>query len=252
MNCQGVISKLGFRCRDLGADTLRVWSPFSYGNDGERIGLYVEKQRNGYRVTDNCEALMHASSMGVSLSENKVNAVRRATGFGVSISDGGEITAFVSEDDLGQGLASVLNASLAVSHLEGQWSPRARASSFANRVAGVLENSLGEKLLRNVTVTGASGHQLEFLLAVQSRAGLTYVQPIAATEDNTVDWKNVYAGWGRLTDLKKAKIAGTSRVAVIEEAVNDAEMDNATAILADTASVVNFSKLREWAHRIAA
>jgi hypothetical protein len=243
---------MGFRCRDIGDGTLRVWSPFTYANDGERIGLYVEKLASGYRVTDACESLMHASSMGISLTANKVNAVRRSTGYGVEISNGGEIAAFVSEADIGRGVASVLNASLAVSHLEGHWAPRAKADSFTKMVTAVLETVLGDRVTKNVTVTGASGHQLELPLSVRLATTTVYVQPIATTEENKVDWKNVYAGYGRMIDLKNAALESSSRVVVLEDAANDDEMLKAVGLLADTASVVNYSNLRAWAEQKAA
>jgi hypothetical protein len=243
---------MGFRCRPIDSDTLRVWSPFTYGGDGERIGLYVEKSPNGYRITDACESLMHASSMGIPLTVNKLNAVRRSIGLTASISEGGEISAFVSEEDIGRGVASVLNASLAVSHLEGHWAPRAKPDSFVKNVATVLEASLGDKVLRNVSVVGASGHQLELPIAVKLAASLVYVQPIASTEENKIDWKNVYAGYGRMIDLKNASVEGTSRLIVLEDAANDPETAKAVRLLAETSPVVQYSKLRAWAAQKAA
>lgn len=252
MNCQSVIASMGFRCRDIGGETLRIWSPFTYGNDGQRIGLYVEKTATGYRVTDNCEALRHASSMGINLTANKINAVRRSVGFEALVSDGGEISAYVTEEKIGQGVASVLNATLAVSHLEGHWAPKARADSFTKTVADVLESVLGERVARNVTVTGASGHQLELPLAVRLDSLTVYVQPIASTEQNTVDWKNVYAGWGRMTDLKNAALPDATRMFVLEEASNDGEMTKAMSVLAEAASIVQYRNLRAWAEQKAA
>lgn len=247
MNCQSVISSMGFVCREVGGDALRVWSPFTYGHDGERIGLYVEKAGSGYRVTDNCEALMHASYMGINLTQGRMNAIRKAAGVGAQVSEGGEITANVSEEMLGSGVAAVLNATMAVSHFETQWQPRWHQESFTKSVETVLEAVLGEMVLKNVTVTGASGHQLELPLAVRSGRVLTYVQPISATDEKKVDWNNVYAGWGRMTDIKNANLEDVARLVVLEEAANDPEMKRAVVLLSDSAAVVNFSKLPQWA-----
>ena len=252
MNCQKIIANMGFQCRDLGDETLRIWSPFTYGNDGQHIGLYVEKTNTGYRVTDNCESLMHASSMGINLTQNKINAVNKSVGFEVLISDGGEIATLVNEVDIGRGVASVLNAALSVSHFESIWGPRAKSESFAKIVATVLEESLGSKVLKNVTVTGASGHQLELPLAIKAGLTLIYVQPIAATEEDGVDWKNVYAGYGRMTDLKNAEIEDTSRMIVLEDAANDDEMQKASMLLSASASIVRYSNLSNWAKKKAA
>lgn len=248
MNCQTLISDLGFDCQDIGGDTLRVWSPFTHANDGEIIGLYVEKLRDGYRVTDNAEAFMHASMMGIKLSDRRFDAVRRASG-DVEISNGGVISTFVDEQGLKEGFASVLNASMAVSHFETLWIPRIKSESFSKAVGDILEMELGNKLKRDVGVTGASGHQLSLPLAIIQTNAITYVQPIAASAEETIEWTNVYSGFGKMMDLKNA---GASRIVVLEDAANDSEFPKAQTLLGMSATVVKYSNLREWARKHAA
>ena len=253
MNCQDVISRLGFRCRDLGNDTLRVWSPFTYGNDGERIGFYVEKTTTGYVVTDNCEALMHADCMGINLTKGRIDALRNVTHFEPGlISDSGELIKFVSEDKLDVGMVSVLNAAIAVSHFEKQWRPRRKQESFVNSVAAILEESFGNRVQRKVTAIGASGHQLELPIGIRFDDQLTFVQPIATDENNAVDWKNVYASFGRMSDLKSAGSIEIGRLVVVEEAANDEDMKRAVSLLSTTAPVLYFNKLSDWAKQRAA
>lgn len=252
MNCQDVIANMGFRCRDLGDGTLRILSPFTFANDGEHIGLYVEEIPTGYRITDACESLMHASAMGASITLNRLNALRKSIGYSVDISVDGEISAFTHKEGLSAALAAVLNGSLAASHLEPHWLPRHRSESFVESVSSLLERSLGERVLRGVEVKGASGHQLEIPLAVRLSEELVYVQPVATTEENTVDWKNVYASYGRMTDLKNAGIEGTSRLIVMEDASNDDQFKFALRILTEASSVVTYSKLPAWVEKRAA
>jgi hypothetical protein len=251
MNCQNLIAQLGFRCREIGEGALRVWSPFTYGKDGQRIGLYVEQTPQGYLVTDNAESFMHASNMGANLTPARFNAVRNAVGHSVQISAGGVISAFVSEEKLPLALADVLNASLAVSHYEYAWTPRSKSESFTAAVSDVLERAVGNRIRRNVQVIGASGHQLELPLAIALADQLVYIQPIATNQDNKVDWKSVYAGYGRMTDLKGAGAADTARVIVLEDASNEDEFAKAATLLSHSASVVPFKNLREWAVRYA-
>lgn len=246
MKCENLISQMGFSCRDLGGDTLRVWSPFTYSGDGERVGFYVEKSNNGYRITDACEAMMNATALGAHITESRMDSVRRAVGYKTNLSDGGEISTVVSEEDVGGGMAAVLNAALAVSHLKSEWKPRFRAETFLQNVEYVLKKSFAERLLKKVTITGASGHQLELPLGVQNGEAITYVQPIAATEENTMDWKRVYEAWGKMSDIKNAKNDHAQRLIVLEDSANDEEMSNAMSILLETASVVRYSALPRW------
>lgn len=250
MNCQSILSNIGFECMSLDAETLRIWSPFSYGHDGEHVGVYVEKRGNRVHVTDNAEALMHASAMGITITDKRIDAVRRAAS-DVSISRGGIISTTVDDSQVHEGVVAVLNAALAVGHFESAWAPRARAESFTKAVADILEAELGERLIRDVQVTGSSGHQLELPFAIQFKAELIYLQPVAA-EDDRVNWNNVYSGFGKMTDLKNAGADSGARVVVLEDAPGDPEMSKAVSLLAMSATVVQFPRLRQWIQRHAA
>lgn len=252
MSCREIVSHLGFACSDLGDGMFRVFSPFGYGEDGQLIGLYVEELQSGYRITDACESFMHASSLGLSITEARVSAVRRSIGVGAQVSEDGEISALVSKDDLRSGLIAVLNGSLAVSHGEAHWKPRRKNETFLESVTVALESRLGSRVLKSVQVRGASGHQLELPLAVQLTAQIIYVEPVAATEDNEVNWKNVYASFGRMIDLKKANIEGASRVIVLEDSSNEEQFQFALNALTETSAVVPYSRLHEWTRKIAA
>ncbi len=247
MNCEEVILKLGFSCQGIGGETLRINSPFTYAGDGGRIGFYIEKTLSGLRITDGCEAMMQAAAMGSNITQSRVNSVRRAVGSFDYLSDDGEISALVEEKDLGSAMAAVLNTALAVSHLHLEWKPRMRSDTFLKNVESVLENTLGGRVLKKVTITGASGHQLELPLAVRSGLSLIYVQPVASTEENTVDWKRVYEAWGRMSDIKNGADEYAQRLVVLEESANDPEMKSAASLLADSSAVVRYSKLKSWA-----
>ena len=246
MNCENVISEMGFACRDLGGETFRVWSPFTYSGDGERVGFYMEKTNSGYRITDGCEAIMNAAAMGAQITNSRMDAVRRAVGHQAQLSDDGEISALVTADNVGSGMAAVLNTALAVSHLKFEWKPRFRAETFLQNVEQTLKQSFDKMVLKKVTITGASGHQLELPLGVQNGDAITYVQPIAATEENTVDWKRVYEAWGKMSDIKHSHNEHARRLIVLEESENDPEMNNAMSLLLDIAPVVRYSALSRW------
>lgn len=248
MNCEELIGKLGFRCRPLGEGAYRLWSPFTYGNDGELVGLYVEPAGDGYLVTDNAASFMHAASMGANLTKVRVNAIRRLAGDAVIVSEGGEIRAHVREDQLPDAIANVLNVAMAVSHYESAWLPRAASAAFSDAVGQVLAEALGDRLKRNVKVTGASGHQIEIPFVVESGSERTYIQPVAYGDDR-VEWDYVYRGLGKMLDLKNAGADDAARTIVIDDARPDEELAKAITLLAVAATVVNFSRLRTWAER---
>lgn len=135
MNCTEVMANMGFECAELSEKMLRVWSPFTYGNDGEVIGFYVERVGpDKYRVTDGAASLRHAASMGIGLNRKRIEALRAIAGPDANVSDGGEISAAASELGLTDAIAAVLNAALAVSHLEFGWRPRTLSETFTAEV----------------------------------------------------------------------------------------------------------------------
>ena len=93
MNCSNVLRDMGFECKQLSDKMLRVWSPFTYGIDGEVIGFYVEQTNAGYRVTDGAQALRHAESVGIELNKKRLEVLRSIAGGSANISSGGEISA---------------------------------------------------------------------------------------------------------------------------------------------------------------
>jgi hypothetical protein len=246
MNCSTLISSLGFECRPLGEGALRIWSPFTYGQDGECVGLYVEDQGATFRVTDNAEAVCHAMSMGVSLSKARMEALRKAIPADVQLSPGGSMYMTVREPELPSAIASVLSASMAVGHFEAQWAPRMRGAQFTSRVAELLVPAFGGALNRDVQVLGASGHQLElpFLLLLKTRP--TYIQTVSSDEES-IDWNNVYAGFGKMMDLRNAGAETSQRIVVLDdEAIPQDELSKAVSVLQESSTVVPFSSLPAW------
>lgn len=252
MRCREIVAQMGFACSDLGDGMFRLFSPFSYGEDGQLIGVYIEELQTGYRVTDACESFMHASAMGLSITEARMSAVRKSIGFAAEVSEDGEISALVSQDDLRAGLIAVLNGSFAVSHGEAHWKPRRRNETFLENVTLALESRLGNRVVRAAHVRGASGHQLEIPLAVQLPDQTIYIEPVAATEDDEVNWKNVYSSYGRMMDLKRANIEGTARLIVLEDASNEEQFQYALNVLHETSSVLRYSSLPEWTRKLVA
>lgn len=247
MNCHDLINDLGFRCKNISEDLIRVWTPFTYGNDGEVVAFYVEKDADKYRVTDNAASLMHAASLGVNLTPNRISKLRRLWGDEVTVSDGGEIAKVVNAENLKEAVASVINASMIVSHHETSWLPRSRAISFNEEVGRVLSETVGESLLRrNVLVPGASGHQIEIPFVIERETAQTYIQPVAYGDGN-VDWDNVYRGLGKMLDLKNAGADDAARTVVIDDSEPDEEIGKAITLLTIACSVVYFSKLAPWA-----
>lgn len=252
MNCTDTLASMGFKCAEVSENMIRVWSPFTYGNDGEIVGFYVETTgTDKYRVTDGAESLRHASSLGINLGRNRLDALRAIAGPRALVSSGGEISATADQSSLTEAIAAVLNAALAVSHLEFRWLPRASYETFTAEVGERLESALAGRVKKNVTVTGASGHQIEIPFAVIAQDRDTYVQPVGYG-DGRVKWDTVYRAFGKMVDLKNVDAAQDQRVIVVDDRNTHEDLGQSITFLSESATVVRYSGIERWLARVAA
>ena len=251
MNCEALLANLGFKCRSLSDDVFRVWSPFTFGNDGHTIAVYVQKGPKGYIVSDDAAAAMHASSIGIRLSKKRMRQLRTMMGNRVELSEGGKISVICTEADLSDSISAVVGAAMAVSHAEPMWVPTEADEKFIQKVEAVLIDEIGyEGFKRDYLVRGASGHEIAVPFAIETIGnGPTYIQPVGSRNDS-VYWNAVYQGMGRMTDIKEADNRDGSRVVILEEVDDKAEMAMAINILTIAAKVVPFEGMHTWVKRL--
>lgn len=248
MNCANLLENLGYTCAPRQNGALRLWSPFTF-DDGEHLGLFLEPSDNGqWLVTDHADTLMHASAHGAKLTRPRLDKIR-AQFTDVKISEGGALMAVTGQDNLARTITEVLNTAIAISHAEESWKPKTREQKFIAAVGKELEAVAGKKLQRNITVSGVSGHQIEFPFAIDDpAAGRQYIQPVAYG-DERVDWGNVYKASGKMFDLKSAGAEEGQRIVIVEDNPGDEELGKAVTLLSYTAMVLLFSHRAQWLPR---
>lgn len=245
MNCTDLLENLGYTCAPRQNGALRLWSPFTF-KDGEHLALFLEPSANGqWLVTDHADILMHASAHGANLTPNRLDKIRIQF-TDVKISEGGALLAVTGQDNLARTITEVLNMAIAIIHAEESWKPKNREQKFIATVGRELEAVVGKRLLRSVTVSGVSGHQIEFPFAIDgSSAGRQFIQPVAY-DDERVDWSNVYKASGKMFDLKSAGAEDGQRIIIVEDDPDDEELGKAVTLLSYTSNVLLFSHRTKW------
>lgn len=248
MNCTNLLENLGYTCAQRQNGALRLWSPFTF-DDGEHLALFLEPSGNGqWLITDHADTLMHASAHGAKLTRPRLDKIKEQFTT-VKISEGGALVAVTDEDNLARTVTDVLNTAIAISHAEESWRPKTREQKFVATVGQELEAVVGNKLLRNVTVTGVSGHQIEIPFAIDDPTmGRQLIQPVAYG-DERMDWANVYKASGKMLDLKSAGAEEGQRIVVVEDIPGDDELGKAATLLSYTATVLLFSHRAQWLPR---
>lgn len=248
MNCANLLENLGFYCAQRDNGALRLWSPFTF-DDGEHLGLFLEPiSDDQWLVTDHADTLMHAGALGAKLTKPRLDAIR--TRFpGIVLTEGGEVRATTTRDELPSTVTAVLSTAIAISHAETRWLPKNNEERFNQLVGRELQAVAGERLQRNVTVQGVSGHQLEFPFVIDlPGGGRHFIQPVASGDEH-IDWGNVYKAGGKMLDLKSAGADEHQRIVVIEDIPGDEELGKAMTFLSVTTSVLLFSHRAQWLSR---
>lgn len=248
MNCTDLLENLGYTCAPRQNGAARLWSPFTF-DDGEHLGLFLEPSDNGqWLVTDHADTLMHASAHGAKLTPSRLDKIR-AQFTEVKISEGGALIAVTGQDNLARTITEVLNTAIAISHAEESWRPKSHEQKFIATVGQELEAVVGKRLLRSVSVSGVSGHQIEFPFAIDGAAlGRQFIQPVAYG-DERVDWSNVYKASGKMFDLKSAGAEDGQRIVIVEDDPDDEELGKAVTLLSYTSNVLLFSHRDQWLPR---
>lgn len=252
MNCEHALRNLAFSCRPVGEGVVFVTSPFSIDGDGERVGAYVIERGDGMvKVSDNCATLMNLASRGVNVVAGKLRSVKALAVGLAEIHDSGEIAAHTARGNASLAVADVCATAVAVAGKGSEWLRVSKQSDFEERVGAVLDQSLHDRLRRRVKIFGASGRQIEFPFLIDRDSSAFYVQPVAYGETH-VPTENVYRGLGKMTELALLDVPIEQRIIVIEDVVDDPSVAQAMTLLSSAATVLPYTRSRDWVQRLAA
>jgi len=252
MNCAKLLDRMGYDCSPLGDAGWCVHTPFLYSGDGEMIRLFVRDLPGGrVRIYDGGDAVMHAEVHGSKISRPRMEKIRRMLRAPVTLDEREEIGATCAVQDIPLIMPMVIDATLAVSHLETLWRPRKDRNQFIGEIEGALRPLAGEKLKRNVRVTGMSGHQIEFPLAISNAGQDRYIDAVSWNGEQ-LDWGSAYRVFGKMMDVDWTGMEERSHMVIVEDVEDNSQSQQVITFLARCAPVFKFSKLNSWIEAIVA
>jgi len=250
MNCSRIASLTQWHCTPSGVESVRVVSPIPMGEGGHQIAFYIaQPSADTFYLTDASETAIYAEQLGIEITKSKIESLNRTPGVEsaeFSHHDWSiEATGPISE--LQVALWDAVKLALALSFKTTKWRPKFAQARFQAIVVQELEAQIGaERIIRQAKVQGMSGHMIEFPAAIQRpEGGLVYVQPVAL-ENLKINWPSVYEFHGKLFDVKAASDID-NRIAVLETGATELEHGRAASFLANAATVLSLSDVREFA-----
>lgn len=249
MNCETLISSLGYSCSRLSEDLLRLTTPYTYYQDGELIDLYLKTlSENKYRLSDVGNTLFHAKSMDCNLDKSRLKQLFNLAGQEcIELTDEGELFCIASTQDLSIRVAEMIQVLIKSTSLEESWLSPMKNESFTD-IVGYYLDSCSSKIQRNVKVTGSSGHQLSFPFTVQAESGLFYIQPVSSRE-NKLNWNSVHAAYGKMAEIAEIDC---HRLVVLDDSCDVESSGQALTFLSGVSEAVLYSGRSQWGNMLAA
>lgn len=247
--CENLLDNLGYSCHNISNDILQLVTPFTKGNDGELIGVYIQRLSDDrYRVTDGGDSLAHMMQHNIRLNKNRTEELS-VKGFreGVDLSEIGEFYAVASKRNLTDIVNRVLTMCLEVGHMESIWLGSIKSKAFVDRVREFLFQTY-DHVAQDARLRGISGHQIEIAFSVKGTTDTSYLQP-AGTRAGKLYWPTIYKVSGMMGDLREAP---GRRFVILDDSVDSSELGAAITTLSEHASVLPFSRRADWHSSVAA
>jgi hypothetical protein len=247
MKCSVVLAEIGFECKELQDGVTLINTPFTFGEDGELISLHIVELGQGkIKITDAGYSVYHLASMGIKLNAGRVSELNTVIQMNsIEFDDNGEISVVCENEYASYYVPTVVKSVIAASTLGCQWSVKNSSKDFKKEVGAFLKGRFKRKLETNFSVTGRSGHQLEFPFVIRGDNGLVYIQPVGR-RSGQLNWDRVYSTHGKMTDIHRPD---NERIVFVDD-VDVTEIQRAQAFLEDTAKVVPYSSRDQWANTI--
>ncbi|MDA3979543.1 DUF1828 domain-containing protein [Gallibacterium sp. AGMB14963] len=121
--CNIAIKKLGFECETLTETVSYVASPFTYVDDGQVIGAFIQSLGNNrFKVTDDANALFNMESRGINITNSRFSKMQRILNQqGIELSQQCEIVCYATEETLAESVQSVIKGGMIASIIGINW-----------------------------------------------------------------------------------------------------------------------------------
>lgn len=249
IKCETLANATGWSCVPAGETSVRAVSPFGLTEGGQHIAFYVGcPTPETFFLTDAGETAAFAEQTGVVPGKARLAALNRTPGATrARFEADSSIEATGALHELQGALWDAAKLALALSFKTEKWRPKFGDAKFRAVVLAELRAQLGaERVLEQVRVRGASGHEIEFPIGITRQDGaMLFVQPIAL-DHGKLDWQTVYEAQGKLFDVKAASDV-ENRLTVIEEGASAEDFSRAVNFLSLSSKVRTLREVRATA-----
>lgn len=238
MNCTDISTQLGFNCRRISDGLTYIQSPLTLSFDGAAIGAFVQDIGRGLvRITDNSDILFTAMTHGIAPDQRrakKFSEIARMSG--MSLSDNGELHTVCQKSEAGFQIARFIEAASRIGDACDDMLV-VHVPKFQRKVGNLLAKRYKDRLRRDFSLSGASGHQLSFPFVLNAGTpDQMVIQAIASGSAGKPNWASIYGAVGKMGDLKNS--GDRTKRTIILERGQEESTQQAIVALAEAASII--------------
>ncbi|APJ15124.1 DUF1828 domain-containing protein [Aeromonas caviae] len=254
MMCSTLLTRLGFECHPISDAMMRIISPYTYCDDGEHVGAFVQTLSDNYiKVSDRSDALLNMESRGITLDKRRIDELRALLlSQGVELNDRGEIVGFAtSESQVADVMANVIRGGILASSMSLDWYKAPKEDLFKKEVIGFLRTTdLSAQLAIDEDIIGGSGHRIKVPITLKNSNMPKYL--FTSRVQPSGNWNGAYSVLGRITDLKRANPELHNRYVVIDDLTIAEQFNQLATLFTDACQVLPYQKRDIWLPRLAA
>lgn len=253
--CSLTMRQLGFECRILTETISFVQSPFTYVDDGQVIGAFIQSlDNNRFKVTDDANALFNMEGRGINITNTRFNQMKQTLlNQGIDLTAQAEIVCYATEDNLAQAVQNVIKGGVIVSTMGINWYREIPQNKFEQHIIRQLRQAdLPYKMLLKNKMDGLSGHQITIPITLLNDRSSKIIFTTDVKAEGS--WHEAYTVLGKLADISQfqTNFDLNSKIVVANSDSIQDKLSQLTLLFNNTAQVYPSDLMDKWLPRLAA
>ncbi|OCG71134.1 hypothetical protein A9G41_00070 [Gilliamella sp. Nev5-1] len=254
MICNTIMSKLGFECNPITDNISYISSPFTYVDDGEVIGAFVQCMTNNtFRITDNANAILNMETKGINITNSRFNFLKSILHReGVTLSEQAEIVCHANESNLVEAIQKVIRGGIITTTCGVDWYTSYRDKFEDFIINKIKKCNLPQKVLIRKKIIGLSGHEITVPVTLLGENNNKILFTSNAKNDGS--WQDAYSVLGKLMDITtfQNNIDINSKIVVVNSDSIKEKLSQLTLLFTEQAQVYPSHLIDKWLPKLAA
>ncbi|MDK7281568.1 DUF1828 domain-containing protein [Haemophilus haemolyticus] len=252
-HCQLAMRNLGFECQALTETLSHILSPFTYVDDGQVVGAFIQSlDNNRFLVTDDASALFNMENRGINITRARFQQMQHTLKRqGIQLTDRAEIIAYATEENLAQSVQNVIRGGIIATTMGIDWYKPMPKDKFEQKIIHSLRKAdLPYQIQLKQKIEGLSGHEITVPITLigANDSKIMFTADVKAEGS----WLEAYTILGKLADITQYQNGlGLDQKIVVANSDNiQDKLSQLTLLFNNTAQVYPSHLMDKWLPRL--